>query len=294
MSQLDDARKKLRNRCIIFITIIAITLFFTFYVIINYKNFEWINLKIFAIIAVLTLFIEEIYMFINTIKLNVDYIRIFKNVIVLPLLKESFTNLYFDYYKGINSQVLYANDRIRIGNNYHSSNYISGEYKNVKFEQADVHIQVLHRRRYVTVFQGRWIIFDLNKNIESSFQIVQKGFSCFKWNNKESVFKKIKIELPKSIKNIAIFAQDEFTASYLITPTLLEEIEKIIKNSNGKSKYIFYFTNNKLHVGIDNRKNSFEPISFFRKLNIDKINKDVYNDIHLITQLVDELSFIKE
>ena len=80
MSQLDDARKKLRNRCIIFITIIAITLFFTFYVIINYKNFEWINLKIFAIIAVLTLFIEEIYMFINTIKLNIDYIRILNHL----------------------------------------------------------------------------------------------------------------------------------------------------------------------------------------------------------------------
>ena len=56
-----------------------------------------------------------------------------------------------------------------MGDRYHSEDYISAEYKNIKFEQSDVHIEEEHESTdseghttttYVTIFKG-------DKNVET-------------------------------------------------------------------------------------------------------------------------------
>ena len=66
---------------------------------------------------------------------------------------------------------------------------------------------------------------------------------------------------------------------------------KKIKNltSNVSGKLLFCFIDNKLHIGIQNNKDSFEH-SIFTKINEEKVTTDISQDIKLITNFVDKLS----
>ena len=66
----------------------------------------------------------------------------------------------------------------------------------------------------------------------------------------------------------------------------MEKIQKLINTIDGK--VILCFLDNKLHVGIQNNKDSFEH-SIFKKINESKVIQTISKDIKLITSFVDEL-----
>ena len=51
---------------------------------------------------------------------------------------------------------------------------------------------------------------------------------------------------------------------------------------------MFCFLNNKLHIAIDNRDDSFEW-NVFKPIDENKINEEITKDIELITNFVDDL-----
>ena len=67
----------------------------------------------------------------------------------------------------------------------------------------------------------------------------------------------------------------------------MEKIKKLTSNISGS--LLFCFIDNKLHIGIQNNKDSFEH-SIFTKINAEEVTKEISQDIKLITNFVDELN----
>ena len=289
MEELNELREKIKNRYIIgtLILIIIAILLFLFTRTFIFSVFEF-------------MFGMAIVIF-STFKLNGEYRKQFKNKFVLKSLEKKFTYLIYDPYKGIPYSKIAATKMMRMGDRYHSEDYISAKYKDIKFEQSDVHIEEEHKTRdsnghttthYVTIFRGRWMIFDFNKEFKANVQISQKGFSNSTvntfWGKKEELFKKVAMESEAFNKKFNVYAQNEHDAFYIITPSLMERIERLAARNKGK--LLFCFINNKLHIGIYDNKDSFEPGSVFKQINEQETLNKISEEIETITQFVEELN----
>ena len=296
MEELESLRLKLKSAYIRAIVIIAIV--------------SIISLFILPQLIFFVIVIGIIVVAFSTAKLKREYTQKFKDYFVLRSLKEYFTDLKYDPDRGMPSSVIASTNMMYMGDRYTSNDYISGKYKDIAFEQADVHIEREETTtdsdghtttHYVTIFRGRWMIFDYNKKFKANVQVSQKGFGNSKvklhFGKKEELFKKVSMESESFNKKFKVFAQNEHDAFYILTPSLMQRIERL--DEANKGKLLLCFIDNKLHIGLYDGKDSFEPGSVFKEIDeIAELTK-IYSDIEKITQFVDELNldnslFIRE
>lgn len=221
----------------------------------------------------------------------------FKKIFVLKSLQNTFDNLIYNPEMGLNESIIRDTQMMHMGDRYSSNDFVSGTYKNINIKQADVHIEEEHETTdsdghtsttWVTIFRGRWMIFDFNKKFKADLQVCQKTFGNAKVSNwgREQKFKKVMMEDQLFNKIFRVYAQSEHEAFYILTPSLMEKIKKLEENIRGH--LLLCFINNKLHVGIYNNKDSFEH-SIFTKIEESKVLDEISKDIKLITNFVDEL-----
>lgn len=227
-----------------------------------------------------------------------EFIRAFKNTFVLKSLQSVFTDLVYEPEKGLDESVIRNTQMMNMGDRYSSNDFVSGKYKNINVVQADVHIEEEHEstdsnghttRTWVTIFRGKWMIFDFNKTFKANIQVSQKNFGNSRiknWGQKVK-YKKVMMEDQAFNNGFKTFAQDEHDAFYILTPSLMERIKKLSSSIQGK--LLFCFIDNKLHIGLQNGKDSFEH-SIFSEINEEQVTNEISKDIKLITDFVDELS----
>ena len=227
-----------------------------------------------------------------------EFIQAFKNTFVLKSLQSVFTDLTYEPEKGIEESVIRNTQMMNMGDRYSSNDYVSGKYKNINVVQADVHIEEEHEttdsdghttRTWVTIFRGKWMIFDFNKTFKANIQVSQKKFGNSKiknWGQKVK-YKKVMMEDQEFNNEFKTFAQDEHDAFYILTPSLMEKIKKLSSSIQGK--LLFCFIDNKLHIGLQNGKDSFEH-SIFTEIDEEKVTNEIAQDIKIITNFVDELN----
>ena len=286
IEELEKLRKKARNTYIIgalVIIIISIIMFSTF------KHIAAIFIPAIFGIAILAFFGG---------KPKDEFTKAYKQVFVLKALSSVFTDLVYEPNRGIASSTISETGMMNMGDRFSSNDFISGKYKNINVMLSDVHIEEEHEttdsdgntsRYWVTIFLGRWMIFDFNKTFKANVQVCEKGFGNSKLGNffSDSPYKKVEMEDTDFNKTFKTYAQDEHEAFYILTPHLMEKIKKL--NDMIKGKILFCFVDNKLHVGLYNNKDSFEH-SVFSKKNEELVIKDISSDIKMITDFVDELS----
>lgn len=274
------------------------TVIFIIWVIIMFLLYKkGINLQAFFFI---TVFIMAIRMFIKYIFLNkqiTEFNNGFKNKYVLSSLNKIFTDLKYFPDKGLDYGVIANTRMMDMGDRYSSNDYFEGKYKNVNVKQADVHIEEEQQTTdsdghttttWVTIFEGKWMIFDFNKTFTANVQVSQKGFGNSRVNNwgEKNRYKKIEMEDAEFNKMFRIYAQNEHDAFYILTPSLMEKIKNLARTVSGK--LLLCFINNELHIGLYNYKDSFEH-SVYKKIDEEKINDDISKEIKIITNFVDEL-----
>ncbi len=229
------------------------------------------------------------------------YRAAFKQAFVRRSLESVFTDLTYQPEYGIPYETIAATKMMYMGDRFHSEDYIHARYRNVGFEQSDVHIEEERQStdseghthtEYVTIFRGRWMIFDFNKQFRANVQIAQKGFPNAKrkrfFGKKETLFKKVEMESETFNKSFLVYAQDEHDAFYIITPAFMERIQNL--SAHNKGKLMFCFVGNHLHIAIHDNKDSFEPGSIFKRMDEEKITQKLRSEIEVITQFIDELS----
>lgn len=256
----------------------------------------------FVMIAVI---IGVILKLIIATKAENEYSKAYKDYFVKSGLKNIFTDIRYTPDKGIAESTIANTRMMYMGDRYNSNDLISAKYKGINFTQADVHIEEERqstdseghtRTYYVTIFRGRWMMFDFNKNFKSNVQVAEKGFGnnhvdkkgLFSKKNEGEYYKKVEMESTSFNNKFKVYAQSEHEAFYLLTPALMEKIERLAANNGGK--ILLCFINNRLHIGLYDGKDSFEAPNCFKKINeeneINKTNKDILT----ISQFVDELS----
>ena len=286
VEELEVLRKKARNIVLIGVLIsivIAIILFITL-------QSPYIS------------FFAFIFGTIVTTKINIKptkrFTLAFKEAFVLKSLKSVFTDLVYEPEKGLDESIISNTGMMDMGDRYSSNDYISGKYKNINVVQSDVHIEEEHETTdgdgnttttWVTIFRGRWMIFDFNKCFKANIQVCQKGFGNSRLSNWGAKIKYKKVMMEDQVFNNSFrtYAQDEHDAFYILTPSLMEKIKKLASNISGK--LLFCFIDNKLHIGIQNNKDSFEH-GIFTRIDEEKVTNEISQDIKLITNFIDELS----
>ena len=228
-----------------------------------------------------------------------EYYLAFKSYFVKSALANIFTNLNYQPDNGISRATIASTNMMRMGDRYSSNDLVTGNYKTIGFTQSDVHIEEEHetrdsdghtRRYYVTIFKGRWMIFDFNKTFKADVQVAQKGFGNNKlgsWFSGEQKFEKVEMESQEFNKAFNVYAQQPLDAFYILTPKIMEKIRNLDEKNEGK--LLLCFIDNKLHVGIYNYEDSFEHKSVFKPIDEEKTRTDISTDIQKITMFIDEL-----
>ena len=278
---------------IIGIIVVAMSVYYFFVANNNYYNDNILfSCFVFIFIEVVVILIfSSIFKSLLTVNDCNTFKRNFKEIFVLSSLKKVFSDITYEYDKGLAEHVIGKTELMGLGDRYTSNDYVKGKYKDINFEQADIHIEEKRevedsdgnkRTEWVTLFLGRWMIFDFNKNFKSNIHIYKGRFKLW-WQNK---YKKVTLEDEDFNRNFSVFAENEHDAFYILTPHFMEKIKNIVNNLN--CNISFGFVDNKLHVAINNNKDSFEH-SIYKRINEEEIVNNIMKDIVIITKFVEEL-----
>ncbi len=231
----------------------------------------------------------------NVIKEKTQFIKAYKDKVVVATLKTIFTDIHFDMEKGIPESVIANTDMMMMGNIYYSNDYFYGKYKDIQFQCSDVTIQYEYTdsdgdTHTTTYFDGQWYIFEFNKQFKGSFQVCEKSFHYSKRQgglfSKKEKDEKIEMEDQEFNKQFKVFGTDAHSVFYVLTPQTMERIKSI--NSQIKGDLLFCFKDNLLHVGVYNGKDLFEP-RLRKKVDIERDTVTTKNEINAILQFVDIL-----
>ncbi len=238
--------------------------------------------------GIIVLVISAIVVGIMTNKETVAFKRAYKGYFVSRQLEKFFTDIKYDHEKGLEREILKNTSMIHTGDRYYSNDLVCAKYKNVDFMQADVTVQDEHEdsdgdTSYVTVFKGRYMIFEFPKKFNFKMMVVPK------WSSHEYSrnLKHIEVESTEFNKDFQVYAEDGFEAFYLLDPAFIASMEDL---SAAYNKHVsLYFADNKLIIGINNGDDSFEPpkpnMPIDEKAELEKN----YKDIKVITDFVDNL-----
>ena len=285
IEELEILRKKARN---IVLTTIGISLTISIVLVISFKTPAFIFI----------FFVGMVLSSIFSAKPSRKFMLAYKETFVLKSLNSIFDGLEYHPEKGLPGEIISNTGMMNMGDRYSSNDYISGKYKNINVVQADVHIEEEHESTdsdghttttWVTIFRGRWMIFDFNKKFKANIQVCEKGFG----NNRlyrgrdELKYQKVMMEDQEFNNKFKIYAQSDLEAFYVLTPSLMEKIKKL--ENSIKGSLLFCFVDNKLHIGLYNNSDSFEH-SIFSKIDEQQVIKNISSDIKMITDFIDELN----
>ena len=219
--------------------------------------------------------------------------REFKNSCVLGGLKNIFSDVEYNSSKGFSEDFIRKVGMLDTGDSFESNDYISGKYKNIGFEQSDIHIQEVHEEKdsdgnvekvWETTFLGRVMVFDFNKKFKANLQVVSRGFDAGAFASVGSI---VKLEDVEFNRDFIVYAQDEHEAFYILTPQFMEKIKNITDKLNCGISFCFF--DSKLHIAVDNNYDSFE-CNILKPLDENEVKDSILKDIKLITDFVDELN----
>ncbi|MBR3353289.1 DUF3137 domain-containing protein [Candidatus Saccharibacteria bacterium] len=227
-----------------------------------------------------------------------QYKAAYKKYFVRRNMKNFFTNVSYSHNMGLPSLLIRDTGMINMGNRYYSNDFTQGKYKDVDFVQADVTIQKVRsdsegKEYSTTIFKGRWMIFDFPKKFNFRLKVVSRKFgyaSIDPGKNPKTKHKMKKVETESITfnKEFSVYADDEFEAFYLLDPSFIDNVEKLVQGK--KHKIILCFVDNHLHIGVYDNQDFFEPPLREKDFISEKDeDKKILSQIATITNFVDFL-----
>lgn len=257
-------------------------------------NIDFMVITVLAVIVIISLII---FVIVKTF-LHGDDIQIFeknfKNIFVKKALEDNFENITYNPDKGFDEEFIDEIGMLDTADSYHSNDLITGEYKGIKFECSDIHIQEEHKSTdsdgnttttWVTIFEGKLMIFEFNKKFKADLQVSSASFGAeaLPWGKR---FTEVEMEDVEFNKNFCVYAENEHEAFYILTPHFMEKLKEIEEKIN--AGIMFCFVDNKLHIAIDNNTDSFE-YNVYKPIDEKEIEENIIKDIKTITDFADEL-----
>ena len=200
----------------------------------------------------------------------------------------------YEHSSGISSGELSNTGMVRLGNRFHSEDYVSGRYKNVGFTQSDLLIQHEYTdsdgdTHTDTYFRGQWLVFEFPRKFVAKLAVIGHGCREVIYPRKMEKFATESTEFNKKFR---VFMQDGVEMFYLLDPKMIEAIQALGEKYKGKISFLF--VDQKLHIGLNNGADSFEPP---RRLSgeikeDDEINR-LSEEFKTVFNLIDKLELSK-
>lgn len=287
VQELEKLREKITKKTTIIVTIAAVIILILLVYAMSTKKAFFFPITIFTF--VISLLVNNLL----TAKETNKYNEIYKKVVVLETLKEVFDITEYNPNEGIDRYEIAETRMMSTGDRYHSNDYMIGKYKNINFKCADVHIETEHEdsdgdRHYSTLFRGQWMIFDFNKTFKANIQICERFFAGAMRGNlfSKTKYHKVNMEDVEFNKQFKVYAQDEHEAFYILTPGMMQRILQLNNDIPGKT--LFCLKDNKLHIGLHNNKDLFEP-NVYKKVDLNADKEKIVREMKTISSFVDIL-----
>lgn len=179
----------------------------------------------------------------------------FKTNFVKDVVHEEYPHLAFDPYRGFPKETVYDSKVLRKEDRYSSEDYLAGEIQGYFFESADVHLQDVRSTgkttTVVTVFQGRFFIFDAKKFFSKEIYVFPRQFLS-RWLPH---LEKVELESIEFNQTYNVYTEDKHSAYLLLKPVFLE---KLIEFRNIAHRVMFGFKKDKIYIAVDTRKDTFD------------------------------------
>ena len=296
IEKLEKERVKLKNNIILvvsFLTIISLTaLFFAssastssdvpLFIIFGYHG---------------AVFISYYYM----IK---DYRAKFKDKIIKPLINAIDESLTYSSSSHIPQETFNNSKIFSYIENIDGNDLVEGEIDKTKFMFSDIKAKKRYKtsngtNKTKTIFRGLFIVAEFNKNFTGRTVVLpdfaEKGFGKLigGWLQSKNADRDelIKMDNDAFEKEFVIYSSDQIEARYILSHSLMEKILTFKE----KSKYPLYlsFIENKIYIGINYKKDLFEP-TVFRSLLKSKVAMEYIETLHLAIGVVEELKLNKK
>lgn len=207
--------------------------------------------------------------------------------IAKEVLGSYFDDLVYDPQRGFDYRTIKSVDMGFPGfDDAESNDYISATYKGHKLEMCDLHLTDTRvvsngktsRTEHVTVFRGPYMKIGYDKSISHPVIINERAF----------LFNGDRIEMENEAfnKEYNVYCEDEHDAFYIITPHMMERIERV--NGLADDKIFINFNNDGyLYIAIYNNHNSFE-ISMSDDSSL-AIKESFKKELDYLLRVIDEL-----
>ena len=174
-----------------------------------------------------------------------------------------------------------------------SEDNITGEYKGVKIELFETHLQNWKKRgknsRLVTVFNGLIIHLSMNKKFSGKTLVKQDKGSVGNWFSKNSnKLENVKLEDPRFENSFEVFSSDQIEARYLLTVSFMERLLELIEIFDN-AEIQLCFENDHLLMVIPLRKPIFEPGPITEPEDFIDDAQSLLKEMHLIFQIIETL-----
>jgi len=195
----------------------------------------------------------------------------FKETFLSNLFNELIPGIEYRPKDGLDKQVVYSGEFLKKADRYYCEDYLEGKIDDIDFISSDVRMEerrVRHTKNgtqtyYVPYFVGRVFKFDFHKELAGSLQVLETGSP-----HSRRRYKKVELESIDFNKKFRIYAEEEHTAFYILTPDIMEAIFALEKRHPGSIS--FSFLDQQLYLAINNNKNTFE-LKLFSKVSNEMI-----------------------
>lgn len=255
-------RRKINQRVIVFVVFVGMI----HLLLLNYGK-DLNNGLIIGMILFLDLFLFVIGVTIIVKPIDKEFKKICKAEIIKQLLSEIFTNVKYDA-EGLPEATLKQAYLFNNYTTYRSSDFLDASYQGKAFQSADMKLERIVSTGKATyteiIFQGLFLIFDIERKINHCTQIYPKGKRGYVKSlfGKEKELNRVKFESEVFNQAFHVYCEDGSEAFYLLTPKIME----ILLNLQTKLDFSCSFVDNKMYIAVESKYDLFE-MSVFKPIN---------------------------
>lgn len=215
-----------------------------------------------------------------------NYVKEFKNVLVVPVIQSMFEDARYYPERGFTAGEFQVARLIKWRSNfrYQSEDLIEGEHRGIAFRQADVRITHTtgsgKNRRTVVDVDGRIWEFDCPRQVSSNVLIVKDLTHAAL----EYGMNKVEMEDIEFNRMFDVYAEDEHSAFYVLTPHFMEYIKSLHRQD--RAIYIS-FDGDKLYFMQSGRGGIFEPSD--AKVDVRSEIEKAKKELGVIDKIIDTL-----
>lgn len=280
--------ENLRKKCSLFVglSFACFGTAFIFGLLSNTVTNYWV--QIFTTLGIISFIVGLVLLGIGLAKFR-SLSHSFKTNYLPQIIATAYPGSSYSPYEGVQYGITQQSLIMPRGDRYNTGDLIQGVVGETGFLTCDCQIEERRtevdshgntRTYYVTLFLGRFFIFDFNKEFDGRVVVSESWV-----NSLFSGFERVKLESVDFNKKFKVYTTNDETAFYILTPQIMEKMMEIEKKYKGSIS--FSFIGSRMYLAINNGIDTFE-LKLFKKVD-EKFIIDLKKDLETMNSIIEQL-----